>query len=150
MECLAHKRGKEEGGRKKEHFGNHVFDSDSIFASCPMRSDASATVFHGAAAPSAPPPLDGAPTPVLRLDACTGLSEMQALYSYYGAAAEAAAHTCPPPCTCDRRHRQLVVERGRPRGRPRAKEEGEAGAEDRKALAGMPVRWCAWVITAWH
>jgi hypothetical protein len=47
------------------------------------------------------------------------------------------------------RHRQLIVERGRPRGGPRAKEGGGARRTGR-LLRGCPVRRCAWVITAWR
>ena len=36
---------------------------------------------------------------LLRLEACTGLSETQALYSYYCAAAEAADHVPAACCT---------------------------------------------------
>ena len=104
MECFEGRR-KEEGGRKND-FGNHVFDiamhSYFSYSTCPMREAKRplATVFHDAAAPSAPPPwMVRQRLRLLRLDACTGLSETQALYSYYCAAAEAADHVPAACCT---------------------------------------------------
>ena len=109
----------------------------SYFSYSSYLSDALATVFHDAAAPSAPP-LDGAPTPAL--------AAPRRVHRSLGDAGSLLVLLCCRRSSRPRarrllhvtaRHRQLIVERGRPRGRPRARRR-RGGEKEGKALAGMP------------